>query len=712
MRRVPALPATLLAALLGTGLAALGPGAAVAAPAATAEESPAALGTGGQLYLVTLDGSGVDPRAGFLERSVETLRLVQQQDTVLGSVAGPAPVYRWTNALNGFAVELDDEQAGRLSTIPGVVSVEPNELRTLTALPSGRRRAGVDWATRGPRHGGSGVVIGVVDSGIAPANPVFALRSGAGRPDSFGGPCVAAEAWSPADCSGKVVGARWYVDGFGADAVNAAAALSPFDTEGHGTQMASVAAGNAGVPVRVAGDRLGRFGGLAPDARLAVYKACWTAPDPVDDGCATADLVTAVDDATRDGVDVLSLAVGGPPAVDTLERALLGATEAGVVVVASAGNDGAGAVAHTSPWVTTVGGATGDVHRGRVLLPDGSRLGGAMLSTRSVGPAPAVIGREVATPGAADDARYCVPGSLDAAEVAGGIVVCERGRVGRVDKSRAVALADGVAMVLVNSGPGSVDPDVHSVPTVHLAAGPGRRLLRLLDGTPRLSLALRPLGLVRERARVAGWSGSANPSTGVIKPDVVAPATGVIAAESGRLGAWDFVTGTSAATAHTAGVAAVLLGRGLTPGEVRSALVTSAGPVGATSLLRSGGGLVRPRPGRAPVVAYLEAPGAYRAWLDGARTGLNTPLILLAGGAVTARRTLTNVSGRSVTLRSQARGLRHDVVVRPAVVRLAPGESVTYRVRVTGRGGARLDDGFVQWRTARTTLRTPLVIAR
>ena len=97
---------------------------------------------------------------------------------------------------------------------------------------------------------------------------------------------------------------------------------------------------------------------MAPQARLAVYKACWGAPDPADDGCATADLVTAIDQGHRDGVDVLSLSVGGPDEFDTVERALLGAAEADssswsrpqatTAATAYAG--------HPSPWVTTVGG--------------------------------------------------------------------------------------------------------------------------------------------------------------------------------------------------------------------------------------------------------------------------------------------------------------------------------------------------------------------
>ncbi len=114
-------------------------------------------------------------------------------------------------------------------------------------------------------------------------------------------------------CNDKIVGASWFVSGFGEDRLASDEPLSPRDVRGHGTQMASIAAGNAEVSVDAPGLH-GSFGGVAPRARLAVYKACWSAPDPRDDGCSTADLVTAVDRATRDGVDVLNLSVAGGPA--------------------------------------------------------------------------------------------------------------------------------------------------------------------------------------------------------------------------------------------------------------------------------------------------------------------------------------------------------------------------------------------------------------
>ncbi|MDO9457057.1 S8 family serine peptidase, partial [Nocardioides sp.] len=373
--------------------AALVPAAVLALGVSLLTTGPAAARTDDTLYLVTLRTPGTATSPGAAPRPVETLTLLREQDAVLADLDAPTPVYRWTTAISGFAVRLDAEQAATLSSSPRVLAVEADSVRPLASTgPLAPARAGVgDRPPTGPRRGGKGIVIGVVDTGLAPNSPVFAQRTTLAPPTGFSGGCETAGDWDASECTGKVAAARSYVEGFGVDSLRAATIVSPRDLDGHGTRTASLAAGNAQVPVVVDGERLGRFGGQAPDAHLAVYKACWRAPDPADDGCSTADLVSAVDDATREGVDVLTLAVGGPGGVDTLERALLGATEAGVVVVAASGNDGPGSPAHTSPWVTTVGGTAGDVRRGRVLLPDGRRLAGAMLSRRSVGPARVVL---------------------------------------------------------------------------------------------------------------------------------------------------------------------------------------------------------------------------------------------------------------------------------------------------------------------------------
>jgi minor extracellular serine protease Vpr len=703
---------------------------AVVAGSLSVTPPPASGAEVGELYLVTLQGPGTAGSSGFLPRSLRAARMTSEQDRTLEAVGAPEPAYRWTTALNGYAVRLTPAQAAELEADVAVAVVERNEVRPLAGVHGAPgvadvaalvdRRFGDDR----PRSGGAGTVIGLVDTGLAPESPLFAQVRHQDRASTFAGSCAEAAGWSSAQCNGKVVGARWFVEGFGTDRLSATSLLSPRDTDGHGTQMASIAAGNAGVPVEVGGERLGALGGWAPDAQLAVYKACWGAPDPDDDGCATADLVTAIDAATADGVDVLSLSIGGPGRIDTVERALLGAAESGIVVTAAAGNGGEEvAAAHPGPWVTTVGGTTGDLRRGRVVLPAALRtprlddLTGAMLSRRGVGPARVVTGADVAvTDVRRGDARVCAPGSLDAALVADTIVVCERGRVGRTDKSRAVALADGVGMVLVNARRGSVDLDVHSVPTVHLDVEAGARLSRWVAAHPDERLRLRPVGVSRRPARVAELSTSGDLVAGTVKPDLLATATGVLGAVPASASGedWQFATGTSAATAAVAGVAATLLARtDWSATEVRSALATTAAPVAGASALRTGTGRLRPDRVDSPGLTYAVEPGDYRAWLQGEMPDLNTPSALLSGATTTVERTVTNVSGRRLYFSSSARGFRSAVSVVPAALRLGPGESATYTVTLDQRRGSALDDGYVVWRGARGTItRIPVVVGR
>ncbi|WP_164775149.1 S8 family serine peptidase [Nocardioides pantholopis] len=683
--------------------------------ARAAEDAPA------ELHLVTFGpGAGAEGDQTALVTARRRLLSVARQQRALDAVGAPDPVYRWHTALDGAAVQLTDEQARDLRTDPDVDLVEPDRVLRLAGAPA---PSPVTAAETVRTDGGAGVTIGMVDSGLAPEGPVFASVPELGpAPRGFRGTCAVGEDWESSDCGEKVVGARWFVEGFGSERVRSSASLSARDDSGHGTALASLAAGNARVSARAGREDLGSFSGVAPQARLAIYKACWSAPDPEDDGCAVADLVTAVDRAVADGVEVLNLAVATATGHDTLQLALLGAAEADVVVVAAAGNDGVrGQAGHAVPWVTTVGAAQGVVRQGRVVVRGGPRLDGAMASARRVPAARVVLASTVPAAGAgARQARVCAPGSLDAGRVAGRIVVCERGRVGRVDKSAAVEQADGVGMVLLNTRRQPVAADLHSVPTVHLDAAAGRTLQRWVRRHPQTRVTLSPDGRTRSPRVVLPWSSAGDPAAPVLKPDVVAPGAGMLAAVPGPRGttsaAWDYVQGTSAATAYTSGAAALLLDRHRWPAAtVRSALATSAEPVRGP-VLRTGAGRVDPETALRPALAHEVDPADYRRWLEGRLRGeLNTPSILLHDGAERARRTITNTGRRTLYFSSSASGFTtYDVTVTPAAVRLDPGESATYTVRATGPAGRRpTDDGTITWRGANgTSTRVPVLLTR
>ncbi len=698
----------LSASLVGATLATLAP--ASAANAAPRETS---------VYLVTLDGAGQAGYQGPLPSWVYRAVLLETQADLLDELGVDTALYRWTTALNGFAAELTPGQAETLRGDERVALVERNTVRPLAGAPG----AGAGLGRPHPGRGGAGQVVGMVDTGLWPESSLFAAVPGLGHPPRhFHGECAAGEDWAPDDCNRKVVGARWFVAGFGQANVRSSSSLSPLDDNGHGTQMASITAGNAGVSVQVPGQRLGPYGGVAPQSRIAVYKACWSAPDPADDGCATADLVTAIDRATSDGVDVLNLSVGGPSTMDTVERALLGAAEKDIVVVAAAGNRGrAMYAAHPSPWVTSVGGTTGDVRLGSVDLPGKAALSGAMASSRPAGPARLVVGATVPARGASRaSARICRPGSLDASRTEGAIVLCQRGGIGRVVKSQAVEQADGVGMVLGNVSPGGVESDLHSVPTVHLPREAATTLRRWAAGHPRGRVTLTPAGLLNPARKVTSWSSSGDPTATLVKPDLVAPAVGILGAvpPSVRDTRWDFVTGTSAATAWTSGLALRLLADHRWSADVvRSALVTSATSVtGHPSALSEGAG--RPRLPRAqrPGLAYRVPTSDYRAWLGGnLERELNAPSILLPHDRTRAARSITNVGHRPATFSVSVTGFaEHRVSVTPTTVRLAPGRTATFRVRASGpvRTGP-VDDGWITWLSANgTSARIPVVLTR
>jgi len=114
---------------------------------------------------------------------------------------------------------------------------------------------------------------------------------------------------------------------------------------------------------------------------------------------------------------------------------------------------------------------------------------------------------------------------------------------------------------------------------------------------------------------------------------------------------------------------------------------------------------------------YTVAPGAFRRVLAGRldAAALNLPSVL-AGRArsLTVLRRLTNAGPRPMYYSSSATGFAaHQVSVVPAAIRIAPGQTRTYRVTVTLRGGVRTrgDSGWVTWRGADgTRIRIPFVV--
>ena len=527
-----------------------------------------------------------------------------------------------TATYNGFVADLTSEQAAQLAQNPQVIDLVPNELLQLQQSPANEFLE-LDTAFEqigGWDGAGEGIVVGIIDSGIAPENPFFAGEALGTTPGdqpylsgdevvfnkadggTFNGFCETGQQWDAADCNTKLISAKYYVDGFGESRVGVAEGLdyiSPRDNSGHGSHTASTAAGNAEVALTSGGGQdLGTMSGVAPAAKIAAYKVCWDGPDPDpnanDDGCATTDLVQAIEDATVDGVDVINFSIGGGAATSVytaIDRAFLGASAAGVFVSVSAGNSGPGASTsdHASPWYTSVAAATVPNYEGTIVLADGTEFNGASATVPLDDPAGItgafIYAGNIAAEGSdAADAALCLPGTLDSEAAAGKIVLCDRGENARAEKSQVVGEAGGIGSVLVNVDDNSLDLDDHAVPTVHVnfdvrdqllaAAESGEEEITLKAAEERTAVAPQVAGFSSRGPMIAE-------SSDIIKPDISAPGVGIIAAGSNAEGAdptFVFMSGTSMSSPHIAGLGAAYLSAfpNAAPAEVKSVMMTTA----------------------------------------------------------------------------------------------------------------------------------------
>ncbi|GMN25947.1 hypothetical protein TIFTF001_001125 [Ficus carica] len=107
------------------------------------------------------------------------------------------------------------------------------------------------------------------------------------------------------------------------------------DISGHGSHVAYTAARNYVHGASYFGYAKGTTRGVAPHARLAVYKVAW------EEGSLSSDVVAGIDQAIADGVDVLSISMGydGVPLYeDPVAIASFAAAEKGVVLTSAASN--------------------------------------------------------------------------------------------------------------------------------------------------------------------------------------------------------------------------------------------------------------------------------------------------------------------------------------------------------------------------------------
>jgi hypothetical protein len=562
--------------------------------------------------------------------------LDQKQTAVLAGIDPANVTARYDVVLNGFAANLTDAEVRALKKNTGVLNIEADALLTpytsYTPHFIGLDKAGGLWDQLGGRdHAGEGMIIAHVDSGVWPEDTSFADKVDAnGVPTNapngtlvYGPPpakwkgigCEIKPGILASNCNNKLIGIRAYTP-TSAASLNAGEFASGRDATvagggGHGSHTLSTAGGNAGVAASINGIPMGNMSGIAPRARVAMYKSCYTNAAGTG-GCPTSASVSAINQAVKDGADVINYSIGptagGGTFGDSTEIAFLNASNAGVFVAAAAGNSGptTGPSANLGPWHATVAASTHDRTIGAVAHAGGDYVGASLNQTAVPSTAlitstdAAAAGVSTAAGGFADLCYGAADGlvSLDPAKVAGKIVVCTRGTTARVNKSLAVAQAGGIGMILADNGAGLVT-EVHSVPTIHVSLADGIAVKAYANGN---TAATGSLGIAQTRfgdvlaPQITGFSarGPNVADNNILKPDFAAPGVDIVAAFSPSLTSAEVTTlnaggtttktnvnmisGTSMASPHIAGMAALLkqLHPIWSPAMIKSALMTTA----------------------------------------------------------------------------------------------------------------------------------------
>jgi subtilisin family serine protease len=703
-------------------------------------------------------GKKIDPNSPQVTNYADYL--ISRHKDALQKAGGGRKLYDYMYSFNGFAAELSYGQAKKLQSMDSVVAVRPDELLVLDTAttpdfleltaPGGLWNLGVD---------GEDVIIGIVDGGVWPESLSFTDRTGKngnGKKDGkldyqqipgWHGKCTPGEAFDASHCNQKLIGARYYNAAWGGNAgIDANLPWefnSPRDFGGHGTHTASTSGGNADVPMT--GDQafFGNVNGIAPRARIAVYKTCWETGSG--GSCFSSDSIAAIDQAVADGVDVINYSISGSRTnfLDGVEVAFLFAADAGVFVAASAGNSGpdASTVVHPGPWLTTVAASTHDRnYDADVTLGDASSYSGSSTNTTGAGPADLVYSANVGLPDAVPvEARLCVPGTLDPALVTGKIVLCDRGAIARVDKSLAVFQAGGVGSILANPNPGqSLNADFHSVPTVHVdnVAGDAIRAYATGGGTPTAEIAASYFAPAAA-PMIAGFSSRGPILAGagdLLKPDVSAPGVDVLAAVAppGNGGA-DFAaySGTSMSSPHVAGLGALLtdLHPDWSPMMIKSALMTTGYDLlSGADPFAQGAGHVDPNNAADPGLVYdhgfldwlgflcgtgqLQAGYCPSLGIDPSDLNVASIAIGALAGSQTVTRTVTSVSDSTESYAFSAAVAGIDVVADPTSFDIAPGESVEVKLTFTATT-APVDtyaSGFVYWTSGTHVVRSPVTV--
>ncbi|KAL3736560.1 hypothetical protein ACJRO7_025495 [Eucalyptus globulus] len=535
---------------------------------------------------------------------------------LLGSYLGSnekaqeAIFYSYTHHINGFAAILEEDEAAEIAKHPNVLSVFLSKGRKLHTTRSwqflGLESDGVIHKSSilSKARFGEETIIGNLDTGVWPESKSFSDEGLGPIPGKWRGICQRGIK-DNFSCNRKLIGARYFNKGYSAYAGRLNYTFyTARDNQGHGSHTLSTAGGSYVPGANVFGSGNGTAKGGSPRARVVAYRVCWP---PIDQNeCFDADILAGFDAAIGDGVDVLSVSLGGEAAEFFKDGIAIGSFHAarnGIVVVSSAGNSGPelGTVSNVAPWMITVAASTIDREfTTYVALGDRQHLKGSSLSSIGL-PSdkfyPLISGADAkATNVSASQALLCLAGTLDPKKVKGKILACVRGENSRVEKGYQAALAGAVGMILANDEKNGNEllADAHVLPAAHISFTDGMILFSYINSTkfPGAYLTRVKTILNTKPAPFIASFSSRGPNMvepAILKPDITAPGVDIIAAYTlavaptdlgfdKRRTPFNIESGTSMSCPHVSGIVGLLktLYPSWSPAAIRSAIMTTA----------------------------------------------------------------------------------------------------------------------------------------
>eukprot|EP01018_Ginkgo_biloba_P019103 Gb_39463 [translate_table: standard] len=528
----------------------------------------------GKVYIAYMGSSRGHSRDDVVTSHVELL------SSVLGSHenAEQSLIHSYTSGFTGFSAVLSKEQATALAGKPGVLSVFPDPVLTLHTTHSWdflQTESGLPSGSYPSTSGGSDTIIGLLDTGVWPEAASFSDNGIGPIPSRWKGP---KPIWTKS--------------------------MTPRDAQGHGTHTASTAGGNTVENADYYGLANGTARGGSTTSRIAIYRVC------SEDGCQGSQILAAFEDAINDGVDVLSLSLGTPSIFqldyinDPIAIGAFHATQKGILVVCSAGNDGPDpqTVVNAAPWIFTVAATTIDRQfRSNVVLGNRKTIEGEAINfsnlTRSNMHPLVYAGSIAANSSTAEEASNCYPDSLDATKAKGKVVLCINSDMGlsRVSKKRAVKEAGGVGIIVADDSQRSVASNYGTFPSTTVSNVSATQILSYINSTSKPVATILPTTCDTNYrpAPVVAYFSSRGPGAlteNILKPDIGAPGVNILAAwiptnqssdavpAGVKSSQYNIISGTSMACPHVSGASAFVksMNPGWSASAIRSALITTA----------------------------------------------------------------------------------------------------------------------------------------